>query len=150
MLMLTGWPVIVTKRSSGLAGCPGPGAVPGSVTRIWHCDWARISLIFEPALPMTAGQRCAILLTLTSTDKRVRDEDLLSLTARGRCTAGTGRDTSERRLRSRHALGLLAVGADARVRTGVALLVLEKDGSNVVDSDVDGVGDTRDRKDALG
>lgn len=91
-----------------------------------------------------------MLLNLTSTNKRVRDEDLLSLTARGRSTAGGGRrDAREGRLRSGHALGLLAVGTDARVRARVALLVLEKDGSNVVDSDVDGVSDTRNREDAL-
>jgi hypothetical protein len=41
----------------------------------------------------------------------------------------------------------LAVGAGDGA--WVSLLVFEEDGSDVVDGDVDGVGDTRDGKDAL-
>jgi hypothetical protein len=56
MLIPAGWPVIVTRRSSGLVDAPG---WPGSMIRIWVADWARISLILDPALPMTkeVGER---------------------------------------------------------------------------------------------
>lgn len=56
MLMLIGLPWMVINRSCMLTGPPGMAGVPGSVTRITHCDCVRISLILTPPLPMTENR----------------------------------------------------------------------------------------------
>lgn len=100
-----------------------------------------------------AQLRCQFDEGLTGSDERVGDEDLLSLRAWataevGAWPGGTAGD------RGRRLVGCLLVSTRLlAVRSGrgarVALLVLEKDGADVVDGDVDSVRDARHRQDAL-
>ena len=90
---------------------------------------------------------------LTGSDERVGNKDLLRLAAGSSSVAGgsaaTSTSTVSGRGRVRVLRGLLAVRASASRRAGVALLVVEENGTNVVHGNVDGIGDTRDGENAL-
>jgi hypothetical protein len=97
--------------------------------------------------------------TLTGTYKGVRDENLLSLrcgstssaiwrrTARSAVPMGPSRSTGSTRASMSVSTTLLTIRAGAGSR--VALLIFEENGSDVVNGNVNGIGNTRDREDTL-
>lgn len=96
---------------------------------------------------------------LTGTNERVGDKDLLRLASgrRGRsgavvaaaATGGSSRRGTTGVMRGVRRLRLLTVRAGAAGGARVALLVVEKDGADVVDGNVNGVGDTGNGQNAL-
>lgn len=109
--------------------------VPGSVTRITHCDCVRISLILTPPLPMTepmkghrqyAPRISKTLNKLTRANQVVRDPELLS----GRVRSKTGRGVLDRR--SRLSTTLVVHG----ILHTRSILILEKNRADVVDCDM--------------
>jgi hypothetical protein len=86
----------------------------------------------------------------TGANEGVGDENLLSLSAGHDSCAAVRRDRTAGTTgtaRTATPCSYLTVGSGGRAR--VALLVLEKNGTDVIHGDVDGIGDTRDRQNTL-